>query len=155
MYPDSAPLAPLASISTCGPLTRPCGPPLVCERICTPEFRLLCTFTSKTNSKLPYSLSVHRKEFGLPALVVPTMVPSLTSYVAVPLRWVQPSRVFPSKMETKFWPSSSANATEPIRMTKAEVSIWYLFMGYFPFRWGKRFSNLCVLLVLWLWRESH
>lgn len=55
-YPASAPFAPLASISTCGPLTLP--PYLSsglrsCERICTPELSLSWQATSNSSSKLP------------------------------------------------------------------------------------------------------
>jgi hypothetical protein len=41
------------------------------------------------------------KEFGLPAAVRPTMAPSSTRYVAVPLRCTQPSRVAPSNSSTQ------------------------------------------------------
>ena len=41
---------------------------------------------------------MQRNEFGLPSIVLPTIAPFSTRYVAVPLRCVQPLSVLPSKI---------------------------------------------------------
>jgi hypothetical protein len=69
--------------------------------------------------KSPYSLSVTRNEFGVPATVVPTISLFSTWYFALPFNWCQPVKSLLLNKETHS--SLSFAETDDINIKKARI----------------------------------
>src|SRR5690625_3603387 len=97
-----------------------------------PELKSSTKNISSSKMKSEYSSSVHKKEFGVLATVVPTIIPSSTSNFASPLSCFQPERSLPLKRSvhlTSSWNSQLKVKTQNNPITKLTI-IFFIICNY-------------------------